>query len=230
MTDIRSAWTVENYTAPDGVAWRIAIFQDTDADSPRSDRDTNMAELLTSTRSYHSPDHENKHADPVGVMEHSADGWSWTSRMRGLYLAARTDVVGWAMLDQNERDGSLSVDFYADSSDIGTEMHDGVAYIMRDRWDEMMGADYDGPITPADVIRQEVELYNTWCEGGFCGFVVEHEQGWQAMNHDGTLGEEGRTLITWEESPDGSSCWGFDSEEAALEEARTYLPVDSVKV
>lgn len=228
MTDIRNAWTVENYTAPDGVAWRIAIFQDTDAESPRSDRDTNMAELLTATRDYHSPDHD-QHADALGIMNHTASyGTDWTSRMRGLYLAARTDVVGWAMLDQNNRDGSLSATFYTSSSDIGTTMHDGVAYIMRDRWEEMMGGDYDGPITPADVIRQEVETYNTWCEGGFCGFVVEHEQTWAALDADGI--KTGQTMETWEEPADGGSVWGFDGEEYALEEARTFLPADSVKV
>jgi hypothetical protein len=223
MTDIRSAWTVEHYTAPDGTPWRIATFQDQDAESPRSDRDTNMAELLTASRDYHSPDHD-RSADALDIMTRSGSyGQTWTSRMRGLYLAARTDVVGWAMLDQNERDGSLSLYTYADSADIGDTMHSGVAYIMRSRWDEMMGADYDGPVTPADVIRQEVELYNTWCEGGFCGFVVEYQRTWQAKD------DPSATMESWEEPDDGGSVWGFDSEEYALEEARTYLPAGAVK-
>lgn len=223
MTDISNAWEIENYTAPDGTAWRVFVVQD---ESPESPRDwDNTAQLLTKTRSYHSPDH-GRDADPLGIMDKTAEGWGWSSRMRGLYLAARTDVLAWAMLDQSERDGSLYLTFYDNSADIGETMHDGVAYVTREAWEATRGTGEYTDREARDAIRGEVDSFNQYARGEVCGFVVEQQVTWQALNADGTLGDEGRTMDTWELV---ESVWGFYSTEDAMSEGRASLPDGAVK-
>ncbi len=81
----------------------------------------------------------------------------------------------------------------------------------------------EGNRTPSvdEVITQEVEAYNRWARSEYVGYVVEQETTWQALDASGQVGEEYRTMTTWETV---DSCWGFDDPEYATREAEGNLP------
>ena len=105
-------------------------------------------------------------------------------------------------------------------------MHDGVAYVTREAWEATRGTGEYTDREARDAIRGEVENYNQYARGEVCGFIVERQQGWQAIGADGTLGDEDKTMTTWE---DEESVWGFYSTEDAMSEGRAYLPEGAVK-
>jgi len=222
MSDIINAWAIEYFETPDGQQWRVYVEQDQTPTSPREDE--NIAQLLTASRDYVSPDHDAT-ADTLGIMDKTSDYAPWTSRMRGLYMAMHPDIIAWAMLDQNERDGSLSLQTYASSHEIGDEMHSGVAYVTRQQWEYLMGDDYEGDHTPMAAIEAEVKDYNAYAQGEKCGFIVEYLQTWQALNPDGTLAGD-KTTSTWETH---ESVWGFYETDDAMDEGRACLPDGAVK-
>lgn len=205
----------KEFHTPDGRQFRVSVYPDYDAESPR-DMNENIALLLSDVRDYNSPDNGD-------VADFAPFTQTWmlgstiidcrrTSRYLNLF---RPDVLAHAYFGQSDQglDGPYVID-----GTYGTwnpEWAYGIAVVTRESWDRMMGADYAGEVTPRQVIEQEIDGYNRWAQGYYCGFVVEEIQVCD-------LGE------THYEHLD--SCWGFDDAEYALDEGMGCLPPDAEEV
>src|SRR5437868_4038784 len=76
---------------------------------------------------------------------------------------------------------------------------------------------YDLPSADEEItaaLRGEVEVYDRWSQGGFCGYVVERLTD--------PFGDEDPDEGEWDEVEDGA-LWGIDSAEYAEEEARAFI-------
>jgi hypothetical protein len=59
------------------------------------------------------------------------------------------------------------------------------------------------------ILTAEVELYDRYLRGGFCGYRIFKVEECFTCKHS--------------EEEEVDSCWGYESEEAALEAAKEYL-------
>jgi hypothetical protein len=212
------------YTAPDGSRYRVTVSYDSDTDSPRTW--TNGSVIHTFDNEYVSPDGERcqdrRHhvVHPIIPADYVEGKWVDMRRARrwvNLFGPA-ADVLFIVGIDRGH-DGTLSV-----SEDVETT---GYAVVTPETWEDTQGA--SEPFDRAMALRMieaEIEVYNRWAQGEFTSVLVEREQGWQAIGAGGVLGDEDRTMTTWEVE---NAVGGFDDEDAAFEAGVEFLPDDSVR-
>lgn len=207
------------FTAPDGSRFRITVRYDTDTESPRTW--TNGSVIHTFDSDYVSPDGERcqdrRHRQIHPLIPGDYVEGRWVDMRRAeRYVNLFGPAVGILTIVGIDRghDGTLSV-----SSDTETG---GYAVVTLETWN-----DTQGPSEPFDhavalrMIEAEVEVYNRWQQGEFTSVLVEREQGWQAIDAGGVLGDEDRTMTTWEVE---HAVGGFDDEDAAFEDGVSALP------
>lgn len=200
--------------------YRVHLEPDPDAQTPREY--DNLSTLITFGGRYTSPD--GKVCDDRGHRQvHSPFPSELASRdsveVRRLqkYAALFMPEVLFVTGLRRDYDGTLSTT----DNEGGVE---GVAFVTREDWDLLMGADSPitgGSVTPASAIEEEVAIYNKWASGEYVGFVVERRELWIHSKDQLT------TMFTW---GDTDSVWGFDDEKYALSQAVGTLPDGSIEI
>lgn len=211
----------KEFRTPDGKRFRVSIYPDYDIypdyypESPR-DMYENIALLLSNVRDYNSPDKGDvEDYAPFTRTGHYGSTMIDCRRTTRYINLFRPDVLAHAYFGQGDRglDGPYFIDGTYGNWD--PEWAYGIAVVTRESWDRMMGADYAGEVTPRQVIESEVEAFNRWAQGYYCGFVVE-----EIKTCD--LGEEHFEHL--------DSCLGFDDADYAMDEGKGCLPDDAEEV
>jgi hypothetical protein len=70
-------------------------------------------------------------------------------------------------------------------------------------WYVLADKDWTDPVSAANNL---MDIYQHWAQGGFCGFVVTTPNG-----------------------DFGDSCWGFDSDDAAMYQANDFIEIDAAQ-
>jgi hypothetical protein len=215
----------------DGTVYRIHTEQDTDAESPRDSTDANLSTLVTWGSRWRSPDRTPARAsraatiipDDLSAPEIFDRMPDHAARALHLYVKLyRPDILAAVPLARSGYDDTISTD-----EDGNNPI--GVAYVTAADWTKLMGdTPTDGTIgspdqhitlTPRQAIEQEIEVYNSWVQGEFAGYVVEQAHTWQDANGD--------TMVTWD---DFESVWGFESDTYATEQAIESLPQGATEI
>ena len=216
------------FTAPDGVRYRVTVSYDSDTDSPRTW--DNVTTMHTYDSRYNSPDGkvcaDRRHhiVHPIIPADYLESGMVDMRRVRrwvNLFGSEQQGIVAIAGLHRGS-DGTLSISFKGDDSPEWEA--DGYIAITSDRWAAMMGDTSASLDLFEQVMTSEVDVYNKWAQGEFTRVLVEREQGWQAIDAGGVLGDEDRTMTTWEFE---NAVGGFDDEDAAFEAGVELLPEGS---
>jgi len=210
------------FTAPDGQRYRVTVSYDSDTDSPRTW--TNGTIMHTFDSSYNSPDGErcqdrrHNQIHPLIPGDYVEGGTVDMRRARRYVTLFDADCIAIAGLHRGH-DGTLSLSFAGDNSQYWET--DGYIMITSDTWAETMGEETVSLDMVEQIMTQEVDVYNKWASGEFTSVLVEREQGWQAIDAGGVLGDEDRTMTTWEVE---HAVGGFDDGDAAFEDGVAALP------
>jgi hypothetical protein len=190
---------------------QVALDEDSHDLNPRKDGST-FAHLATWDGRFPTPD-EGDIEELAGVCW-QWDGWRANgtdayriARPAQIYRSDSVLFVGG--LRRDGYTGGLKLD-----PDPGLDgRYDGIAVVTRRGWEEAMGPDYAGPLTPAELARQEVAAYDSWARGEVYGYIVTAAQD----------GNDGSTEIDDGEVTD--SCWGIigDEEYAMTEGVMSVL-------
>jgi hypothetical protein len=208
------------FTAPDGARYRVTVSYNSDSDSPRTW--SNVTTMHTFGTDYTSPDGErcqdrrHRQIHPLIPAEYVEGHWvdmRRATRWVNLF-GASAGILAIAGLDRGH-DGTLSIDT------SGTGETNGYIVITAESWAEMMGDTLMDVELVGKIEQQEVDVYNKWAAGEFTMFLIEREMNWQAVDADGNVTDEDRTMTTWETV---EAVGGFDDEDDAMEQAVEMLP------
>jgi hypothetical protein len=190
---------------------QVALDEDSHDLNPRRNGST-FAHLATWDGRFATPDEGD-------IKELAGACWQWNGSRTDdtdAYRIARyarifhsDTIVFVGGLHRDGYTGGLKLD--PDPSPDGR--YDGIAVVTRRGWEEAMGSDYAGPLTPAELARQEVVEYDSWARGEVYGYIVTAAQD----------GDAGSTEIDDGEVTD--SCWGIigDDEYAMAEGVMSVL-------
>lgn len=206
-----------------GKRYRVRIIHDDDAMSPR-DAD-NVTVMHTFDQGYNSPEDlvYKNWRDSIFPREYDAFGASgeydipdsFDLRRARKYAALDPDILMVRGVDRTLggwTEGGLEL-----SDDDETS---GYIAITRQSWEMCMGDVSTFTLEKGkEVMLQDIEEYNRWARGEYVGAVVEEEIVYRAVAQ-GRYGVQ-RTHTEWEEV---ESCWGYDDQDYALEEALSWLP------
>jgi hypothetical protein len=190
---------------------QVALDEDSHDLNPRRNGST-FAHLATWDGRFATPDE----GDIKELAELAGACWQWNGSRTDAYRIARyaqiyrSDAILFVGgLSHDAYTGGLKLD--PDPSPDGR--YDGIAVVTRRGWEEAMGSDYAGPLTPAELARQEVVEYDSWARGEVYGYIVTAAQD----------GDAGSTEIDDGEVTD--SCWGIigDDEYAMAEGVMSVL-------
>ena len=143
----------ELHGVPDG--WRVSIYQDDDADSPRDMCDDAVHVLTVPSREYIDVD---KDPGPWGAQWRellSRYGWE----------PAIEIVTRWARIHGHH--------VYENAPVRGTR---SLWYLTRE------DAEREGWADPGAVLKAYADEYNAWAEGEVYGWVIEAERTWQRVD------------------------------------------------
>jgi hypothetical protein len=203
------------FTTDDG-RYRITVSYDSDTDSPRTW--TNGTIMHTFDSRWNSPDGKvcddprHRAVHPLIPSEYVEGGRVDMRRARRWVNLFADDILDIVSLHRGH-DGTLSFDRDTDDAE-------GYAVITQDSWAETMGGSEPFHVENADeMIAGEISVYNTWANGEFTSYLVEREQGWQAVDSGGNVVEG--TMTSWEFE---GAVGGFDDDEYAFSEAVDSLP------
>lgn len=196
-----------HYEAPDGTVYRISTEPDEDAASPREDNDGNLATIVCWHRRTNLGD-ETIRTDDYDSMEELVASFGETSAILPVYLYEHSGMT-------------VRTTPFGDPWDSGQV---GWMFTTKARQEELgcTGDDWTREHLE-ESLRGELATYDLWLRGGFVGYVVERREPWTKTYADGRV-ESG---FDW---TDVDSCWGFDDEDYAMEEARACLPEGSVEI
>lgn len=177
------------YRHADGsITYIVQDPEPSDMESPRED-DGNIATLIQTNRDYLTLDE-----DEAGLRE-AHDRWYWLDvgkpyvGISCMGLAGRCpcrncrDEFSNAERAVQRRYGREEmvrryiamfrpdVLYYTDSWDAASygDGSRGWGYVTREDWEQAMGTDYDGDLTPEKAFDQEVDLYRQWAGGEIYG-------------------------------------------------------------
>jgi hypothetical protein len=163
---------------------RLEVQQDQQDSNPRRDRDCNLANVITLAGQRYIDVDENG-----GPLQ---DGWNhFADRDHGIDLFTRWAKMahGATVVEENPHDGARSL-----------------WYVMPEKI-----AEAGTPVSPEQIIAEEVKEYQAWASGEVYGYVIEKAVGWSRLDSKVDI------RVTWEEE---ESCWGFIGREYAEASAR----------
>jgi hypothetical protein len=181
-----------------GDAYRVEIFADYDAESPRESTDCNLSEFntLTPYRNRFNEGSLSRYLPDEYFVWDGRTGELDARRVAKWVALFCPDILAYSFLDASDRLMTTSVDGYVN----------GMAIVTHERFAEMMGSDRlddDARATAQDAIEDEVELYRSWQDGDYVGVIVSAREDGEWVEYE--------------------SCWGYENERVATEFANDVI-------